>query len=173
MFDGQAFVLNMVGAVAVMMIAPHGMLSPHPALTSERGGGLDLVPSPAELLRCAAKAQHVLPGALEPCSGGRSQSHLPARVRYGTRPPQTGSWQDFTAAAIRYGPAAVRYTALVADAFRRFRRVYDRQAAGVSYGTPEALLHDLGLYNETQQSCSDYLQVRSGCGADTGIVSLS
>lgn len=70
----------------------------------------------------------------------------------------TGSWQDFTAAAIRYGPAAVRYTALVADAFRRFRRVYDRQAAGVSYGTPEALLHDLGLYNETQQSCSDYLQ---------------
>ncbi len=76
--------------------------------------------------------------------------------------PQTGSLQDLTSAAIRYGPAALRYTGLVADAFRRFRRVYDRQAAGVSYGTPEALLHDLGLYNETQQSCSDYLQVWYG-----------
>ncbi|PNH12489.1 Farnesylcysteine lyase [Tetrabaena socialis] len=70
----------------------------------------------------------------------------------------TGSWSDALHAAVRYGPAALRYSSLVAAAARRFRRVYGLQAGGAAFESPELLLQALGLYNETQLQCADYMQ---------------
>ncbi|KAG2497883.1 hypothetical protein HYH03_004149 [Edaphochlamys debaryana] len=70
----------------------------------------------------------------------------------------TGSWSDTIRAALRYGPAALRYGALVAGAFRRFRAVYGLQAAGSAWASPREMLEALGLYGLTQQRCSDFME---------------
>ncbi|KAG2446235.1 hypothetical protein HXX76_000827 [Chlamydomonas incerta] len=70
----------------------------------------------------------------------------------------SGSWWDVARAAVRYGTAALAYRWRVAGAFRRFQRVYDLQAAGVSWETPDAMLQQLGLFNQTQRSSRDYME---------------
>jgi hypothetical protein len=42
---------------------------------------------------------------------------------------------------------------------RRFARIYDLQRSGQAFNTPQQLWEALGLYNVTQQSAADYMQV--------------
>ncbi len=42
---------------------------------------------------------------------------------------------------------------------QKFLRLYDLQSQGRSFDTPEAFLKELGLYDLTQQSMHNYLQV--------------
>ncbi|KXZ56140.1 hypothetical protein GPECTOR_1g119 [Gonium pectorale] len=70
----------------------------------------------------------------------------------------TGTWESKLGAALRYGTAALRYTWLVADALKRFRRLYDLQAAGQAWERPEHMLRSLDLYNYTQQSAYGFMQ---------------
>jgi hypothetical protein len=42
---------------------------------------------------------------------------------------------------------------------KRFGSIYDKQRAGQAFDTPQQLWEALGLYNATQQSAADYMQV--------------
>ena len=44
--------------------------------------------------------------------------------------------------------------------FQRFRQIYDLQANGSAFETPQALLSRIGLHQLTQQSTRRYLAVR-------------
>lgn len=61
----------------------------------------------------------------------------------------------------RYGLAYFRFQAAPKALLKKFKRVYQLQAEGHAFATPEQLLQKLELYDMTQRSMRAEIQVRS------------
>ena len=69
------------------------------------------------------------------------------------------SWSlvNFIRLIHRYGLSIVRTNALVEKTVHKFSVIYDLQASGLSFDSPEQLLRSLRLYNLTQYSLDQVL----------------
>lgn len=70
------------------------------------------------------------------------------------------SWSLVTLARmlLRYGTAPARFQGKPRGVFELFRTIYDLQANGTSFDTPEALLKRVKLFGLTQQSMSSHVK---------------
>jgi hypothetical protein len=67
------------------------------------------------------------------------------------------------AAARPSSPPVNRYKWLSQEAGRRFGGIYNLQAQGTAFSTPEDWLRQLDLFDFTQQQAAEFMQVRPAC----------